>query len=331
MNDYGDFSLRQFEQAKKNPIDEKTLNWNKKALQQIARWSNIPGFYLSYYSDTLRHAISQGNNFLILKYSKGKVDLKEYLRLLDDILMWGKKMAVTEKDVKDYILEALRTDMIVNKAYKLNLEKNVLNPETTNPVLRSRIIKLYNRHEIEERIPAVTEKTLKEFYEANRDSLYYQLAKVNIYAIIDSSKTVINEAKHKLEQNIRFENLAPTILVKTYIRGRDGILRTYLGGDEPPYLSEAAFKLKLNETAGPIEYYDTAKGVQYALIKCIVTREEKQLTYDEAKKTIADDFTDYYRNKITQSVGERLKIKYSVIVYKDVLNQNLASIGIKQH
>ncbi len=201
------------------------------------------------------------------------------------------------------------------------------NPETTNPVLRSEIVRLYNRQEIAEQIPVATEKALKDFYEENKDSLYYQLAKVNIYAVVDSSKDVINEMKHKLEQNVPFEKLAGEILVKTYIRGRDGTLDTYLE-DEPPYLGEAAFRLKLYETAGPIEYSDTAKGRQYALMKCMAIREAKQLTYDDVKKTIADDFENYHRSKIAQSVEEQLKKKYVVTIYKDVLRQALLQIGI---
>jgi hypothetical protein len=324
---YSDFSYQEFEREKKNLVNEKTLQWNRKALKQLARWSNIPKFYQTYYSDTLRYAISHGRNLIILEYSKGKVDLEEYLRLLNDVLIWGRYTSISEDDIKRFILEAVRTNMIVNKAHKLNLEKDIFNPETTNPVLRNEIIRLYNLHEIEAQIPVATEKALKGFYEANKDSLYYQLAKVNIYAVVDSSRDIINEMKHRLEQNVPFEKLAREILVKTYVRGRDGTLDTYLA-DEPPYLGAGAFKLKLYETAGPIEYYDTAKGKQYALIKCMAIREAKQLTYDDVKNTIADDFMKYYRNKITQATAEKLKKKYVVTIYKHVLDQNLLKIGI---
>jgi hypothetical protein len=323
------YSIAQYNREKETSIDEKTLQWDSLAVQQIFQWSRILGINQLSYSDTLRHAILQGNNFTILKHSKGIVDLKEYLRLLDDILNWGNVSGIKEEDIKKYILEAVRTDMLVTKAYKINLEKNVLSPETTSPVLRKGIVWLYNRHEIEEQIPRATEKELIEFYDANKNSLYYQLAKVNIYAIIDSNKNVIKEAKQKLEQNIPFENLSSTRLVKAYIREQDGGIKSYLGGGEPPYLGGVAMKLKLNETAGPIEYYDTTMGKQYALIKCIATREEKQLSYNEAKKTLLDDFVKYHRNRITQSIKERLKKKYSIIIYKDVLKQNIVSMGIE--
>jgi len=324
---YAEFSLREFERTKKNLVDEHTVQWNPKALLQLVRWSNIPRFYQTSYSDTLRYAISHGRNFLILKYSRGKVDLKEYLRLLNDVLIWGNYTSIKEDDVKKFILEAVRTDGIVRKARRLNLEKEIFGPRTTDPVLRNEIIRLYNREIIEAQIPERTEKALKDYYQANKDSLYYQLAKVNIYAVVDSNKNAMNKLKDKLNQNIPFEKIVPEILVKTYVRRRDGTFDTFLQ-DEPPFLAESAFKLKLNEVAGPIEYVDPAKGKQYALIKCVGMREEKQLSYDDVNKTIADDFANYHRERIAQSVREHLKKKYTATIYGDALRQNLSSIGI---
>jgi hypothetical protein len=324
---YAEFSYEEFDRAKKGLIDEGKVKWNPKALRQLVQWSNIPGFYQTSYADTLRDAISHGRNTVILKYSNVQVDLKEYLRFLNAVLTWGDFVSVNQDKVKKFVLEAVRTSMIVDKAIKLGLEKDVFTPATTTPVLRSGIVWLYDRHEIEERIPPATEKALKEFYQANRDSLYYQLAKVNIYAAVDSTRNVIEGMKEKLNQNVPFERLAPEILVKTYIRKRGGTLATF-AGDEPPFLAEPAFKLKLNEVAGPIEYLDPAKGKRYALIKCVGTREEKQLSYDDVKKTIADDFAKYHRERIAQSVRERLKRKYSVTIYRDVLQKLFSSIGI---
>jgi len=215
----------------------------------------------------------------------------------------------------------------VDKAKKLGLEKDVFTPETTNPVLSNGILRLYDRHEIVEQVPPATEQALKEFYQVNKDSLYYQLAKVNIYAAVDSNKGVVDGMKEKLNQNVPFEKLAPRILVITYIRERDGTLKTYFG-DEPPLLAEAAFKLKLNEVAGPVEYVDPASGKQYALIKCIGIRDEKQLSYDDARKTISDDFATYHRERIGQSVRERLKKKYAVTIYNDVLQRMFSFLGI---
>ncbi|MDP2886149.1 MAG: peptidyl-prolyl cis-trans isomerase [Ignavibacteria bacterium] len=325
---YSDFAHEEFEKAKQGLLDETRVKWNPEALKQLAQWSSIPGFYQTVYADTLRAAIAHGRNVVILKYLKTQVDLREYLRLLNDVMIWGNHTSVDQDAVKKFVLEAVRTNMIVAKAVALDLEKDVFTPATTNPILKNEIVRLYDRHEIEVKIPSASEAALREFYQANRDSLYYQLAKVNIYAVIDSNKVVIEKMKTRLEQNVPFEKLAPEILVKAFIRTRDGILQTHFGV-EPPFLAEAAFKLKLNEIAGPIEYTDPANGKQYALIQCVETREEKQLTYEEVRKTIADDFVNYQRNRIARSVQEGLKKHYGVTIYKDVWQRNLSSIGIE--
>ena len=318
----------EFDKTKKNLVNERKLQWNAKAIQQLLRWSNIPNFYAAAYSDTLTYAISHGNNFLILKYSKEKLDLKEYLRLLNEVLTLGNYTVLKEDKLKLYILEAIRTDKIVNKTRGLDLEKDIFNPQTKNPYIENGIMRLYNSQVIEKQIPPATNEALTAFYKANRDSLFYQLAKVNIYALIDSSKSAIEEMKQRLDQKVPFEKLAREILVKTFIRKRDGMIGSYLS-IEPPYLGEAAFKLRLFEISGPIEYKDTANVSQYALIKSIAIREEKQLTYDDVKKTIADECTNYHRKEITSRVEEQLKKKYIVEIYKDVLKQQLSSTGIK--
>ena len=324
---YMDFSLQKFDSTKNKFIDEKTLKWDKRALEQLVTWSNIPNFYQRGYRDTLQHAISQGRNIVILKHSKGKVDLKEYLRLLEEVLIMGKSSSLKEGDIKRFILEAVRTNIIVNKANGLNLEKDILNPGTTNPVLKNEIVKMYNRQIIEAQIPQATGEALRQFYQANKDSLFYQLAKVNIYTVIAPDEKTINELKRKLDQNVPFEKLTGEVFVKTFIRDRDSVIKSYLSV-EKPFLGKAAFQLKVSETAGPIEYNDSEHGKQYALIKCIAKREEKQLLYRDVEKIIADEFIQYHREKISYSVQDQLKAKYPVKIYEDIFKQNLSVIGI---
>jgi len=324
---YLDVSLQEFDSTKNKFVDEKTLKWNNRALEQLVTWSNIPNFYQKYYRDTLQHAISQGRNFLILKYSKGKVDFKEYLRLLDNVLILGKSSSLKKDDIKKFILEAVRTNIIVNKANELNLEKDILNSSTTNPVIRNEIVRLYNRQIIEAQIPKATEEALRKFYQTNKNSLFYQLAKVNIYAVIVPDEKNINELKRKLDQNVPFEKLTDKVFVKTFILDRDSVIKSYLS-IEKPFLGKAAFQLKLYETAGPIEYNDPEHGKQYALIKCMSKREEKQLLYQDVEKSIADEYLNFNREKITRATEEQLREKYPVVIYKDNLKQNLSFIGI---
>jgi len=323
-------SYEEFQSMKKNLVDETKVTWNSKALRQLLHWSNQPGFYQNSYADTLRKAIAQGHNLVILRHSTTRVDLKEYLRLLDDVLIPARFVTIKEDDLKQFILEAVRTNIIVEKALKLGLQKDVFTARTTNPILKDGILRLYNQHVIEKQIPPAKEQALKEFYLKNKDSLYYQLAKVNLYVAVDSSRTAVIGMKEKLQLNVPFEKIAPSILVKTYIRNRDGTYSTYLGIDRP-VLAEAAFQLNLNDVAGPIAFVDSTKRTQYALIKCVGRREEKQLTYEDATKTIAEDLATYHRDRIAQSVKELLKKQYVVKIDNDELQRNLSTIGISSH
>jgi hypothetical protein len=186
---------------------------------------------------------------------------------------------------------------------------------------------MYNRKIIETQIPQATGEALRQFYQANKDSLFYQLAKVNIYTVIAPDEKTINELKRKLDQNVPFEKLTGEVFVKTFIRDRDSVIKSYLSV-EKPFLGKAAFQLKVSETAGPIEYNDSEHGKQYALIKCIAKREEKQLLYRDVEKIIADEFIQYHREKISYSVQDQLKAKYPVKIYEDIFKQNLSVIGI---
>jgi parvulin-like peptidyl-prolyl isomerase len=324
---FQDLGVQKFDKAKRALLDEKRLTWYNKGLRQVIQWARLPHFSQAEYADTLRKALSQGNNFLILRYPQGTVDLKEYLRLYEEVLAFNAPRSLREGDLKKYILEAVRTNILVNKAKKLGLEKVVFNQKTENPAIRNQIVRMYDREVIDGQIPVPTEEALEKFYQANKDSLFYQLAKVNIYAIVDSNKAYIDELKHKLDQNTPFEKLAPELLVKTFIRKRDGVIASYLS-TEPPFLGAAALKLKASEIAGPIEYTDPGKGNMYALIKCIAAQEEKQLTYKDVEKTIAGNFREYHRARIAKLVQEQLMKNHSVTIYDDVLKKDLSLIRI---
>jgi hypothetical protein len=155
--------------------------------------------------------------------------------------------------------------------------------------------------------------------------MFYQLKKINIYTRIYSDSVKAAEEMEKINNGIPFEKVSDRWLVKTYIRERDGSLKSYRS-QEPPYLAEAGFKLGLNETAGPIEYYDAEKGKQFAVIKCINIQPEKQLTYDDVKgKRIVEEFQNYYRQKISNEVDAKLRKKYGVEIFENELSQVLAS------
>jgi parvulin-like peptidyl-prolyl isomerase len=326
---YTAVSDAEFEREKKGLIDERKVKWNPDALKQIVRWSKTPMFFQTAYADTLRAAVARRGNMVVLEYGAVRVDLNEYLRLLSDVLTPGDRSLAGPDDAKKFLLEAVRTNLIANKAAALGLEKDVVIPGTANPILRRALVQLYDRREIEGHIPKPTDRDLREFYQANKDSLYYLPAKVNVLAVVDSRKPVLDGMKEQLKQQLPFEKLAREIQVKTYIRRRGGSLETYLG-DEPPLLAESAFSLKVNEVGGPVEYQDPVKGKMYALVKCADLREGKQQTYDDVAGTVAKDYALYHWERIGRDVEDRLRRTYEVTIREEVLRRNLSSIGIVQ-
>jgi hypothetical protein len=327
---YIDVSEEEFERDKKKLLDTNKVKWMKPGLQQLVRWSNVAQFYRTGYRDTLANAVAHGRNFVIMRYPGGRLDCEELRRLLDDVLTPAEFASIAEDNVKRFLLEAVRTDIVVKKALALGLQDNVFNAQTESPVLKDNIVKLYNRHEIEAKIPPATDQALREFYRANKDSLYYQFAKVNLYVILDSNQQTLQEMRKKLDQGVQFEKLAPSIAVKTYVRKRDGNYATFLGND-PPYLADAGFRLHLDEIAGPVESNDPTPGNGFALIKCMGTREEKQLSFEDVQKTIKDDFMTYHRALLEKAKREQLVAKYRVAIDHEALRLAMESVGVTPH
>ncbi|MGE5862069.1 MAG: peptidyl-prolyl cis-trans isomerase [Ignavibacteria bacterium] len=315
-----------YEEFRRGLIDKSSIKWNQSGLDQIVKWSSEDAqFYGGAYKDTIENAIRNGNNFEILSYNNGNVDLKEYLRLLEEVVFLNPNIVLSSVSVKDFILDALYDNSVVTAAKKLGLEKKLIDPYTQNPVIADRLLYLYNQAVIEGSIPKGEPEELHKFYEDHKDPIFYQLKVVYIYARIytDSAKAAadINEIK----KGTPFEKVSNAWLVKMFIRERDGSLKAYRtsGGD---YLAKAAFELTVNESAGPIEYYDSTKVKQFAVIKCFQIQPEKQLTYDDVKgKRIEEEFKNYYRQRISDEVDARLKKKYSVEIFEDVLSETIAS------
>ncbi len=320
---YGKY-YNKYKVDKEKLIDKSTLEWNENALIQIKKWSEIPRFYRNEYKETIQDAIGK-NNFTILTYSEGRVDLKEYLRLLDEVLIPQTPAdEVQVEDLKTFILEAIRTDKIIMKAEALDLRKNIFHCRTKNPVLRNQIAFLYNVAVVDSQIPKPTTEMLQEFYDQQKDSLYYQLEKKNIYAMIYSDEQKAKEVMQKISSGTPFEKISGRWFVKTFIRNRNGEIESYLS-QEPPFLGEAAFKLNLNETVGPIQYIDPEKGQQFAVVKCINIRPEKQMLYTDVKKTIIEDYKKYYKVKMIRKVKKQLWEKYNVKIYEDVITSKVKS------
>lgn len=307
---------KEYDDFRHGLIIKSSIKWNQSGLDQIVKWSSDNAtFYGGVYKDTMQNAILKGNNFEILSCNLGKVDLKEYLRLLEEVVILYSNTILNSRSVKDFILEAVYNNCIVKAAQKMGLETYLVNPYTENSVIKDRLIYLYNQAVIEASIPDATTKALQNFYKHQKDSIFYQLKKINIYARIYSDSAEAAADIKEINNGTPFEKVKNAWWDKAFIRERDGSLKSYKL-NEPPYLAKAAFKLGLNDVAGPIEYYDSTKGQQFAVIKCIYTQPEKQLTYNDVKgKKIQEEFKNYYRQKISDEVDAKLLKKYRIEIF----------------
>ncbi|MGA9293094.1 MAG: peptidyl-prolyl cis-trans isomerase [Ignavibacteriaceae bacterium] len=315
----------EYDKFRNELIDKSSIKWNQKGLDQIVKWSKNDKFYAGVYKDTIQNAILNGRNFEIMSYNNGNIDLGEYLRLLEEVVILSPNTVLTSQFVKKFILDAVYDDNVVKAAKKLGLEKELINPETKDPLIKDRLIYLYNQAVIEASIPETTPEALHKFYEDHKDSIFYQLKVVYIYARVYSDSAKAAADINEIKKGTPFEKVNDAWLVKMFIRNRDGSLKAYrtAGGD---YLAKAAFKLNLNESAGPIEYNDSSKGKQFAVIKCFKIQPEKQLTYDDVKgKRIEEEFKNYYRKKNSDELEVMLKKKYNVRIFENVLSEAIAS------
>lgn len=318
-NAYNDVGMDEYEKDKKELIDENSLNWNENALKQIAKWSDEPNFYRDKYEETFKNALANNDNKTILVYSKGKVDYTEYLRLLNNILILPfSKSDFTEDDIKNFILEAIRTEQIVKKANSLDLKKEIFNPYTNNPALKHQLVYLYNQAEIEAKIPQATDEALHQFFKENESTLYYQLEKRTLFVMVFPDKGEAENASEKIKQGIPFEKVKGRYLVKIYIKDRDGEIKSFRD-EEKPIFGKVAFKMKESEVLDPIQFENDNHQTEYAIIKCYQIRPEKQLTFNDVKNSIAEDFKNYYREEIKNDVEKSLKNKYHPVIDEKVL------------
>jgi len=315
-----------YEDFRRGRIDKTSTKWNQSGLDQLVKWSSENDtFYGGAYKDTIDNAIRNGNNFEILSYNNGKVDLKEYLRLLEEVVILNPNMMIDSRNVREFILDAVYDSNVITAAKKGGLEKTLINPHTQNPVIADRLLYLYNQAVIEGSIPKPTPEALARFYEDHKDPIFYQLKKVYVYARIYSDSAKAAADINEIRKGTPFEKVSDAWLVKMFIRERDGQLKAYRtsGGD---YLAKAAFTLSLNEATGPIEYDDSTKGKQFAVIKCFQIEPEKQLTYDDVKgNKIEEEFTNYYRQQISAEVDAELKKKHGVEIFENVLSKAIVS------
>lgn len=316
---YSTRSFADYDKDKADLLDKNQYEWNKEGVNQLVEWAQIEGFYTKdKYKQIIEDSLEAGNNFEILKYENGTVDLQKYLHLLNNVLLIKTSDNATADDFKQFIDEALRTELIVEKAREMELDEDILSMHTNSPVILDEYVRLYDKEFIFSRIPEKTAENYQTFYEQTKDSLFYQPHKVNLRVKVFDTKEEAQDVIDEINKGKKFEDIFRAWLVKTYIINKKGEIESYQS-NEPNYFGEEAFKLSEGETAGPIKFEENQK-TKFAVIKANNVVEEKTLELDDVHpKILRRIFNEYYFNKFSKEVAEDLRNKYEVEINEQAL------------
>lgn len=322
---YQNKSLRDYAEFKNNIVNIDSFTWHDSALNTLVKWGQQEDFFSEHYQEKFKQELQRGNNFKILTYKGGSVDLQRLQHLLDDVLVPGSPDDLTKDDLKGFIKEALIDDEIVKKANEVGIDNDILTSKDPSAVMRNKMREVYVQEHIFDEIPDASDQALRAFYQKEKDSSLYQLAKVNLYVKNFEDKESAEEVYTAIQNGQTFEEAVNRhYKVHTYITDRQGNIE-HLSGNSS--LGEIAFEMEEGEIRGPLQYMGD-RGSRWAVLKNARKLEERQLAFDEIKD-IEKKFTNYHRDTIADSVYTRLSEKYPAVIHEDVLKEKVAALGDK--
>ena len=319
---YLDRALQEFAFMEDNIVDTKDFEWNEEAIKEIASWSKDDSFFLGRYKNTINEAISLSNNKTIIKYNLKDIKYDDLLYFLNDLLIPGIEKDISENDLKNYIDEAIRTDLIIQKAKDLGYDEKILTENATD-ALEFQYQKIYTIENVDNNIPTANETILKEFYNEHKDSLLYQYALTSIYVKLFDEKSDALKMIENINAGESFEQAANRIYkVKSFIKNKEGKISSYYSNEEPIF-GNIAFEMEPNEIIGPINTYEL--DVQkFAVIKSSRKIKEKTPAFNEIEN-LEKRFETYHREQLNQRVKDVLASKYPVLTFDDIISKNIKS------
>ena len=131
---------------------------------------------------------------------------------------WYFEKDISENDLKNYIVEAIRTDLIIKKAKDLGYDEKILTGNATD-ALEFQYQKIYTIENVDNKIPTANDTFLKEFYNEHKDSLLYQYALTSIYVKLFYEKSEALKMIENINAGESFEQAANrTYKVKSFIK-----------------------------------------------------------------------------------------------------------------
>lgn len=319
---YLDRALQEFAFMEDNIVDTKDFEWNEEAIKEITSWSKDDSFFLGRYKDTINEAINLSNNKTIISNNLEDIKYDDLLYFLNDLLIPGIEKDISKNDLKNYIIEAIRTDLIIQKAKDLGYDEKILTENATD-ALEFQYQKIYTIENVDNNLPTANETILKEFYNEHKDSLLYQYALTSIYVKLFDEKSDALKMIENINTGESFEQAANrTYKVKSFIKNKKGKISSYYSKEEP-ILGNIAFEMEPNEIIGPINTYELSIP-KFAVIKSSRKIEEKVPTFNEIEN-LEKRFEAYYREQLNQRVKDVLASKYPVITFDDIISKNIKS------
>jgi hypothetical protein len=320
-------AITEYEEERSGIVRRDDVSWNETGLNRILGWARQEGFFERDYDRIIEDQLMEGDDFLIATYDTRQITLREYKRMLDEVLTMSSGSLLETDDLKSHLVDAIRTEELANRARALGLEERLLTPESNNPAVRSRVVWLYDRYAIERRLPSGDEAELRAFYESNSDSLFYQFETANTYVIESESETTAKAWRDSIDNGTAFEAVTGQYFVRSFYRFHDGEIRT-LHDHERPYLGEIAFNSEIGDVQGPVAYDHSDGSRRYALVKKVNHREARQMTYDEVRDRIPRLFRNHHWDRLDAEVNADLKDRYGHQIYDDVLERKFVAHSI---
>ncbi len=300
-------------------VDTLALRWNAAALDRLVAWANTPGFFEGRYTETVRAYLADHPDAVLLDDGRGALRLSDLPRLFDEVLTLRRSGGRTVAYMQDFLLEAVRTRRLAERARALGYWDRVWRPDTPSPILAGAFVRYYDEHVIAARLPHPTMADLQAFYQAHLDSLFYQPARVYTEIITRSRCAEVAALRDRILQGVPFEEASHRRLIRSYERTRSGQIVTR-NSREPAYFGALAFGLAEGEVSEPVAYEDPREGPRCALVRVTRRLPEGPRPFDKIRDEVVDAFTAHHRQRLEREVAASLRARYPVTVYPQVLH-----------
>lgn len=206
----------------------------------------------------------------------------------------GRRQLLTELINKELLyFDALDKGLDQEEAFLAQLEE-----------IKSNFIKQYAMNKMLSDIN-VTEKEVKEYYEANK-AKFKAPEKVKASHILIASEEQAEEVVEELNNGLDFAEAAKKYS-KCPSKDKGGDLGFFMKGQMVPEFEKAAFNMEIGEISEPVK---TQFG--YHIIKVEDKQEEAEQEFEQVKDKITQQLLAQKQQKIYQEKVEELKGKYEV-------------------